>query len=137
MIKLIEIEPSGDPSFPIVFMKNDPALANESVIGKHDVKQDQNLMTGCALVNIDVLEEKWLTDRRKVDTQFLLELTRDGTPGSFAKFDAAPERTDAFDPTCVVMDFRGQQSALAPMEAQCLDAYSLLWSPYAHGVVVG
>lgn len=89
-------------------------------------------MAGRAFVDIDALEEKWLTNGDYVDPEFLLELTDHSGSRCFSELDTAPQGPHTFHPTSVIIDLCRQQPSVAPMEAQRFHADSGWWSPCVH-----
>ena len=106
---------------PLSSEKADVILAGEGARLKRNLCDKDNLVPWRAIMNINVLKNEGWADDHDLYPQFLAKLTDQGVGPALAELDAAAQRADPLESAGRITDFRREQAAIAPVEADRLN----------------
>src|ERR1700722_7508647 len=113
-------------------MKYNAFLPLECSGWKGNVEEKKHLVPCNSFMDVQIFHYHRFAKDDDIQSQFLFELSENCALGVLAEIDAASKWTHTLYPALIIIDFRCQQAAAAPMQAQRLHSYSRYWPPPIH-----
>lgn len=116
----------------IMLQKRDRILAVEMVVRKMRMAQENNLMTGLAIMFIDVFKHKVLSAERDAGTKLLQKLPLERVLPRFAELYGAAQRAHPFHIPEVIINLGQKQRIVLPDQGKGFDGDEIGRAPDGH-----